>query len=325
MINKSDRIFITGASGFVGKHLVNELSNQGYGSLVPMYGKNHLDLLDSADIEHFIYKNVTSTQNNILFHVAGQVGGIGINKKCGGEFFYNNMLMGLNVIEICRIFSFKKLILLGTVCSYPAFPKTIPFKEEELEYINQTMEPTNSGYGTAKLALMKMVKEYNNQYTNFCGVSVVPVNMYGPRDNFNPDSSHVIPAIILKIHNAIKNKEKNIKLWGDGSASREFLHVSDCAKLLVRVMERYEDNSPLNLGTGQEITIKDLANKIKKLMNYDGEIIWDSSQPNGQMRRVLDITKMEEKLGMKAQIELEDGLKETISYFEELAMGKSNV
>jgi len=265
-------------------------------------------LTDPFVTEHVFMRHSPS----VVLHLAARVGGIGANKDNPGKFFYDNMSMGMNVIEMARRFSVKKLVLTSTVCSYPKFTK-VPFKEEDIW--NGYPEETNAPYGVAKKALMEMSQAYHKQY-GLMGVTLVPVNMYGPRDNFDPQSSHVIPALILKVQEAIDNGDSEIVVWGTGEASREFLYVEDCAEGIVSAMERYDSPEPVNLGTGREIKIKDLVVLIASLMGHSGKIVFDASKPDGQPRRCLDITKAQKEFGFVAKTDFTAGLSKTIEWFK---------
>jgi len=248
-----------------------------------------------------------------VVHAAGSVGGIGANKDNPGKFLYDNLIMGTHMIQEAKSRNLSKFIMLGTVCSYPKFA-SVPFKEEDI-WLGYP-EETNAPYGIAKKTLMKMVETYNEQY-GFRGVNLIPVNMYGPHDHFNLTTSHVIPALILKIKTAINNKHSSITVWGSGSVSREFLYVEDLARAIELSIETNVGPSPINIGTGSEISIKDLVNLIADLMGYQGKIIYDSSKPDGQPRRCLDTSKAKKLLGFEAKIGLEEGLKKTIKWYEE--------
>jgi GDP-L-fucose synthase len=239
------------------------------------------------------------------------VGGIGANQENPGKFMYENLIMGANLIEAARVRGVGKFILLGTVCSYPKFA-SVPFKEPTIW--KGYPEETNAPYGIAKKTLMKMVETYNWQY-GFNGVNLIPVNMYGPHDHFNLTSSHVIPALILKFYNAMKAGDREVELWGTGKASREFLFAPDCAEAIMLAIEKDIEPDPINIGTGKEITISGLANEIAEQMGFDGEILYDSSKPDGQPRRCLDVSRAKERLGFVAKTDFKDGLKQTIEWF----------
>ena len=248
---------------------------------------------------------------DIVIHLAAKVGGIGYNQKYPGSLFYDNAIMGLNMIESARSAEVSKFVQIGTVCAYPKFAP-VPFKEEEIW--NGYPEETNAPYGIAKKSLLVMAQAYRQQY----GMNIIyllPVNLYGPRDNFNLESSHVIPALIRKFIEAGEQRSKEVVVWGTGRASREFLYVDDAAEGIILGSERYDRGDPINLGTGREVSIGDLVNTIARLAGFDGKIIWDKSRPDGQPRRMLDTTKAQKEFGFRASVGLEDGLKRTIEWY----------
>jgi GDP-L-fucose synthase len=303
---KNKRITITGAHGFLGKHLVNELKKQDINNLfLPSHKEYNL-------VEKENCKKIAK-ESDIIIHLAAKVGGIGANKENPGSFFYDNLMMGAQLIEEARKNNVEKFVALGTVCAYPKFTP-VPFKEKDL-WLGYP-EETNAPYGLAKKMLLVQLQAYKQQY-DFNGIYLLPVNLYGPEDNFDLETSHVIPALIKKIHEAKKQNLPSITVWGTGSASREFLYAKDAAKAIVLATKHYNKTDPVNLGSGNEITIKDLVNLIAKLMNYKGEIVWDTTKPDGQPRRGLDTTLAEKEFGFKAQTSFEEGLKETIDWFEE--------
>ncbi len=275
-INKDDAILVTGGEGFLGHFVCNTLRDRGYTNVIPLAGtKGGVDLTDSFVTEHVFIRH----NPKVVLHLAARVGGIGANKDNPGRFFYDNMSMGMNVIE------------------WSGYP-----------------EETNAPYGVAKKSLMEMLQAYRKQYS-LNGITLIPVNMYGPRDNFDPQSSHVIPALILKVQEAIDRGDSEITAWGTGEASREFLYVEDCAEGIVLAMEDYDKPEPVNLGTGQEIKIKDLVLLIASLMGYSGDVVFDSSKPDGQPRRCLDVSRAKE-FGFSAKTEFNEGLLETIKWFK---------
>lgn len=301
------RILLTGATGFVGRNIKPVLEQKydviGVGS--------------EYDLRYPFHTNEMLAFNDadVVVHAAGTVGGIQANKDNPGKFIYDNLSMGMNLIEACRVFRIKKFILLGTVCSYPKYCQT-PFREEDLW--SGYPEETNAPYGIAKRTLMQMVMSYKKQY-GFNGVNLIPVNMYGPHDHFNLTSSHVIPALILKFYNAVKNNEKEVVVWGTGRATREFLYASDLADAIDAAIQRDVPSSPINIGTGREITIADLVTEIANQMGYTGSIKFDSSKPDGQPRRRLNTAFAEELLNFKANTNLNDGLQTTIEWFKKNA------
>ena len=308
-INRDDTILVTGGQGFLGHFVCKVLNEKGYENVVPLGGtKDGVDLTDPFITEHVFMRH----SPNVVLHLAARVGGIGANKENPGKFFYDNMSMGMNVIESSRRFCVKKVILASTVCSYPKFTE-VPFKEEDIW--NGYPEETNAPYGVAKKALMELLQAYYKQY-GLTGGTLVPVNMYGPRDNFDPQSSHVIPALILKVQEAIDRGDSEITAWGTGEASREFLYVEDCAEGIVLAMEQYNSPNPVNLGTGQEIKIKQLVTLIASLMGFSGKIVFDTSKPDGQPRRCLDTNKARKEFGFSAKTKFSEGLSKTIEWFK---------
>lgn len=299
------RITVTGGAGFLGKHLVEELKKEGAKNIfVPEYPEYDLTKLEDC--------RKVAEQSDIIIHLAAKVGGIGANMQHPGDFFYDNLMMGVGLIEQARLTKVEKFIAIGTICAYPKFTP-VPFKESDL-WIGYP-EETNAPYGLAKKMLLVQIQAYKQQY-GFNGIYLLPVNLYGPGDNFDPSHSHVIPALIKKISDAKKNNSPSIEVWGDGSASREFLFVKDAAKGIVLATKYYEKQEPVNLGSGMEITIKELITLLCELMEYKGKIIWDTTKPNGQPRRCLDVTKAEKEFGFKAKTEFREGLKETIKWWE---------
>ena len=300
----SKRITVTGASGFLGSFVIDELKKQGAKNIfTPTSEEYDLTTLDAC-------KKIAK-DSDIIIHLAAKVGGIGANMQNPGSFFYDNLMMGVQLIEQSRLAKVEKFVALGTICAYPKFT-SVPFKESDL-WIGYP-EETNAPYGLAKKMLLVQLQAYKQQY-NFNGIFLLPVNLYGPKDNFDPNSSHVIPALIRKISEAKKNKSPSITVWGDGSASREFLFVKDAAEGIVLATKLYNKTDPVNLGSGNEITIKDLTLLLCELMNYKGEIVWDKSKPNGQPRRCLDVSLAKKEFGFKAKTEFKDGLKQTIEWF----------
>ncbi len=299
------RITVTGANGFLGTHLIKELKNNDATNLFLPSHKEY-DLVEK-DICQKIAKD-----SDIIIHLAAKVGGIGANRENPGSFFYDNLMMGVQLIEQARLAKVEKFVALGTVCAYPKFTP-VPFKESDIW--NGYPEETNAPYGLAKKMLLVQLQAYKQQY-DFNGIYLLPVNLYGPGDNFDPKSSHVIPALIRKFVEAKKTGAEKVEIWGTGKASREFLFVKDAAKGITLATKRYEKQEPVNLGSGMEINMKDLALKIKELTNYQGELIFDPTKPDGQPRRCLDTSKAEKEFGFKAQTNFDEGLKETIKWFE---------
>ena len=248
---------------------------------------------------------------DIVIHLAATVGGIGANRNNPGKFFYDNAIMGIQLMEYARRFHIKKLVLIGTVCAYPKYTP-VPFKEEHLW--NGYPEETNAPYGLAKKMLLVQSQAYRKQY-GFNSVFLLPVNLYGPGDNFDLETSHVIPAIIRKCIEAKERGENEIIVWGDGSPTREFLYVEDGARAILLATEKYDESEPVNIGAGFEVSIKDLVNLIAQLTGFEGEIVWDTTKPNGQPRRRLNTSKAKEKFGFEARVELKEGLKRTIGWY----------
>ena len=306
-VGPKDLIAITGGDGFVGSFLRERLCQAGYDNQFIVRVED-FDLTREPDVER-LYRQV---KPDVVIHLAAAVGGIGANRENPGRFFYINLAMGLHLIEHARRVGLKRFVQVGTVCAYPKYAP-VPFKEEDLW--NGYPEETNAPYGIAKKALLVMCQSYRRQY-GMDAVYVLPVNMYGPRDNFNLGASHVIPALVRKCVEAKDRGDQQIVAWGTGSASREFLYVEDCADALVQVMSRYDSPEPLNIGTGREITIKNLTELIAKLVGFEGQIVWDPSKPDGQPRRCLDVSRIAAALGWQATTSLEVGLRKTIDWFQ---------
>ena len=307
-LNHSDKILITGGAGFLGSFVIERLTTLGYTNLVPLR-KRDFDLTHEAEVDRLY----TTHKPDVILHLAAEVGGIGANRDNPGRFFFANMAMGLHLIEGARKFGLKKFLQTGTICAYPNLTP-VPFKEENLW--DGYPEITNAPYGIAKKSLMVMCQAYRQQY-GLNSIYILPVNLYGPRDNFHPHSSHVIPALIRKCVEARDRGDAQISAWGTGSASREFLYVEDCAEGLIGAMEKYDSAEPMNLGSGREISIKNLTELIAKLSNFTGKIVWDPSKPDGQPRRCLDVSRAKEEIGFTARTSLEDGLKKTIQWFSD--------
>ena len=308
MINlKEKTIIVTGGAGFLGKFVIKNLKDRGCKNIfVPLI--EEYDLRNIKDIKQ-MYQDAKA---DIVIHLAAVVGGIGANRENPGKFFYDNLIMGVQLIEEARISGIEKFIALGTICAYPKFTP-VPFKEEDLW--TGYPEETNAPYGLAKKMLLVQSQAYRQQY-DFNSIFLLPVNLYGPGDNFDPSSSHVIPALIKKFYDAKKNGDPEVVVWGTGRATREFLYVSDCAEGIVLATEFYDKSDPVNLGAGFEISILDLAAKIKKIMGFNGNIVWDSSKPDGQPRRCLDTARAKEEFNFTAQTGFEEGLGETIEWYQ---------
>lgn len=302
----NSRVTVTGGAGFLGQVLCRKLAERGC-KRIDVPRRADYDLTVEADV----VRMYDDFQPDAVIHLAAEVGGIGANRDHPGRFFYANMAMGLHLIEHGRKRGVKRFVQTGTVCAYPKFTP-VPFREEELW--NGFPEETNAPYGVAKKALFLMLDAYQREY-DFSGVVVVPVNLYGPGDNFDLHTSHVIPALIRKCCDAIDNGDDSITCWGTGSASREFLYVDDAAEGILVAAEKAADPEPINLGTGNEIKIKDLVELIAKLTGFKGDIQWDSTKPDGQPRRCLDVSRAKERLGFTAQVGFEEGLARTIDWY----------
>ena len=306
-IEKNDKIVITGGTGFLGSFIVQRLRSLGYSNLLPLRKKD-FDLTHEEQVDR-LYQTL---KPQAILHLAAEVGGIGANRDNPGRFFFANMAMGMHLIEAARKFGLKKFVQVGTICAYPKFTP-VPFREGELW--NGYPEETNAPYGIAKKSLLVMCQAYREQY-GLDAIYLLPVNLYGPGDNFHLHTSHVIPALIRKCVEARNRSDAKIDAWGTGSASREFLYVEDCAQAIVAAMEKYDSPEPINLGSGREITILNLLELIARLSRFTGRIDWDSTKPDGQPRRCLDVSRAENKLGFVAGTSLEDGLRKTIDWFE---------
>lgn len=300
----SKRITITGASGFLGKHVVNEFKKNGVNNLFLPSSKEY-DLVEKEACKK------VAKESDIIIHLAAKVGGIEANRLNPATFFYENLMMGVNLIEEARINNIEKFVCLGTVCAYPKFTP-VPFKENDLW--EGYPEETNAPYGLAKKMLLVQLQTYKEQY-GFNGIYLLPVNLYGTHDSFDLTSSHVIPALIRKFVDAKENNLEKVEIWGSGNASREFLYVKDAAKGIFLATKKYNKTDPVNLGSGMEIKISDLALKIKELVGYSGEIYFNKEKPDGQPRRCLDISKAKKEFGFSATTLFEEGLKETINWW----------
>ena len=304
---KDRKVCVTGGAGFLGSFIVENLRQFGVKKVfVPLIEK--YNLVDP----HSIDRMLKDSQPDIILHLAAQVGGIGANREHPAEFFYNNLMMGVQLMHEAYLRKVKKFVALGTVCAYPKITP-VPFKEENLW--NGYPEETNAPYGLAKKMLLVQSQSYRQQY-GFNSIFLLPVNLYGPRDNFNPESSHVIPALIRKCIEARDTGNKEVVVWGDGSPTREFLYVEDASRGILLAAEKYEGDEPVNLGSGFEISIRDLVELIVSLTGFKGKVTWDTSKPNGQPRRCLDTSRAEKYFGFKAQVKFEEGLSKTIDWYE---------
>jgi GDP-L-fucose synthase len=306
---ENKRILVTGGAGFLGSHIVENLVQKRGVSV------SQIVVLRSNDSDLRVYDNCRKAVENadIIIHLAAKVGGIGFNQKYPGTLFYDNIIMGAQLMEAARLAKVEKFVQIGTVCAYPKFTPP-PFREADLW--NGYPEETNAPYGIAKKSLLVMAQAYRKQY----GMNVIyllPVNLYGPKDNFDVESSHVIPALIRKFVEATERGEKEVVVWGTGQASREFLYVEDAAEGIVQAAEKYDKAEPVNLGTGKEITIKDLVTLIARLTDFDGQIVWNTSKPDGQPRRCLDTSIAKREFGFEAKTSFVLGLQKTIEWYRQ--------
>ena len=307
---KDKRILVTGGAGFLGRQVIEQLVKAGADTqkiTVPRSREYNLCSMDAC-------QRVVQ-QQDIIVHLAAHVGGIGLNREKPAELFYDNLMMGTQLIHAAYQAGVEKFVCVGTICAYPKFTP-VPFKEDDLW--NGYPEETNAPYGVAKKALLVQLQAYRQQY-NFNGIYLLPVNLYGPEDNFDPSSSHVIPALIRKVYEAQQRGDKQLPVWGDGTPSREFLYSTDAARGIVMATQKYNDPDPVNLGTGYEITIRDLVELICELMEFKGELVWETDQPNGQPRRCLDTERAKQAFGFTAQVEFKEGLKNTIDWYRQHA------
>ncbi len=300
------RIVVTGGAGFLGSFVLEELKNRGARDVFVPRSKDY-DLVQ-MDAVRALYRDAKPT---ILLHLAARVGGIGANMASPGRFFYDNLIMGVQLIEACRRYGVEKTVVLGTICAYPKFTP-VPFREQDLW--SGYPEETNAPYGIAKKALLVQCQAYRQQY-GMNSIFLLPVNLYGPRDNFDLESSHVIPALIRKCVDAAESGAPQVVCWGDGSATREFFYVEDCAEAIIAATELYDRPDPVNLGSGMEISIRDLAAKIAALTGFTGRIVWDETKPNGQPRRCLDVTRARSEFGFRARTSFDSGLRKTIEWY----------
>jgi GDP-L-fucose synthase len=301
------RVVVTGGAGFLGRFVVDKLQRHADVEVFVPRSEDY-NLIEGEQVKRML----ADAQPDLVIHLAAVVGGIGHNQKNPGRFFYDNLMMGTQLIEQSRLSGVKKFVAIGTVCAYPKFTP-VPFKEDDLW--NGYPEETNAPYGLAKKMMLVQTQSYREQY-GFNGIFLLPANLYGPGDNFDLETSHVIPALIRKCVEARRNGAPSIQAWGSGNVSREFLYVEDCAEGVVKAAKVYDGSDPINLGNGREVIIKDLVETIARLSGFTGEIAWQASKPDGQPRRQLDTSRAYEKLGFQSQTSLEEGLRKTIDWFE---------
>ncbi|MFM7615050.1 MAG: GDP-L-fucose synthase family protein, partial [Synechococcales cyanobacterium] len=303
---RDKRIVVTGGAGFLGKQVIEQLLSAGA-------DQDKISVPRSRDCDLRVWENCKQAvnQQNVVIHLAAHVGGIGLNQEKPAELFYDNLMMGSQLIHAAYQAGVQKFICVGTICAYPKFTP-VPFQETDL-WMGYP-EETNAPYGIAKKALLVQLESYQHQY-GFDGIYLLPVNLYGPEDNFDPRSSHVIPALIRKVYEAKHRGDQELRVWGDGSPTREFLYVTDAAHGIVMATQNYSGTDPVNLGTGYEISIQTLVNLICQLMDFRGDVIWETNKPNGQPRRCLNVERAKTAFGFTAQIDLKVGLKKTIDWY----------
>ncbi len=307
----NQRILVTGGAGFLGKQVVAQLQQAGADlTKITVPRSRDYDLCQWEACQR------AADQQDVIIHLAAHVGGIGLNREKPAELFYDNLMMGTQLIHAAYQAGVQKFVCVGTICAYPKFTP-VPFKEDDL-WIGYP-EETNAPYGIAKKALLVQLQAYRDQY-GFDGIYLLPVNLYGPEDNFDPRSSHVIPALIHKVHEAQLSGQKQLPVWGDGSPTREFLYSEDAARGIVMATQNYSSPEPVNLGTGLEIKIRDLTELICELMNFEGELVWETDKPNGQPRRCLDVERAHQAFGFKAHMAFREGLKHTIDWYRSHAV-----
>ncbi len=299
------KVVVTGGAGFLGSHVVKKLRERGVEEIV-VPRTSDFDLRQKSACAQVVQGA------DIVIHLAANVGGIGYNREFPGTLFYDNLLMGVHMMEEARIAGVSKFVAIGTICAYPKFAP-VPFKEDDLW--DGYPEETNAPYGLAKKMMLVQSTAYRSQY-NFNSIFLLPVNLYGPGDNFSEKSSHVIPALIKKFVESKENGSDSVTVWGTGMATREFCYVDDAAEGIILATEKYNESDPVNIGAGFEISIKDLVEKIKSIVGYDGKIVWDTTKPDGQPRRMLDITRAKEKFGYVSTTNFDEGLKETIEWYK---------
>lgn len=304
------RILVTGGAGFLGQEVVSQLLKAGANA-----DKITVPRSRDCDLRQLDQCQRAAAGQDLIIHLAAHVGGIGLNREKPAELFYDNLMMGAQLIHAAHAAGVQKFVCVGTICAYPKFTP-VPFKEDDIW--EGYPEETNAPYGIAKKALLVQLQSYRQQY-GFDGIYLLPVNLYGPKDNFDPRSSHVIPALIRKVYEAQQRGDVKIPVWGDGSPTREFLYSEDAARGIVMGAQHYSDGDPVNLGTGYEISIKDLVELICELMGFDGDLVWETDKPNGQPRRCLDTTRAKERFGFEAQVPFRDGLRNTIEWYRQHA------
>lgn len=308
------RVCVTGGAGFLGSFVTEKLRQRGANEIfIPRYSE--YDLVQPQDVERLL----DDARPDVIIHLAAHVGGIGANRLHPAEFFYDNLMMGVQLMHQAWKRGVEKFVAIGTVCAYPKFTP-VPFREDDLW--NGYPEETNAPYGLAKKMLLVQAQAYRQQY-GFNAIFLLPVNLYGPRDNFDLESSHVIPALIRKCIEAQESGQERVEVWGDGSPTREFLYVEDAAEGILLAAERYNGADPVNLGSGFEISIRDLAELIRRLTGFEGKLVWDTSKPNGQPRRALDISRAERYFGFRAKTDFEEGLRRTIEWYRQNRLAKA--
>jgi len=308
------RMCVTGGAGFLGSFVTEKLRQRGANEIfIPRYPE--YDLVQPQDVERLL----DDARPDVIIHLAAHVGGIGANRLHPAEFFYDNLMMGVQLMHQAWKRGVEKFVAIGTVCAYPKYTP-VPFREDDLW--NGYPEETNAPYGLAKKMLLVQAQAYRQQY-GFNAIFLLPVNLYGPRDNFDLESSHVIPALIRKCIEAQESGQETVEVWGDGSPTREFLYVEDAAEGILLATERYNGPDPVNLGSGFEISIRDLAELIRRLTGFEGKLVWDTSKPNGQPRRALDISRAERYFGFRAKTDFEEGLRRTIEWYRQNRLVKA--
>jgi GDP-L-fucose synthase len=301
------RVCVTGGAGFLGYHLIEKLKARGATNIFIPKIENY-NLVEQADVKRML----SDAKPDVIIHLAAHVGGIGANREHPAEFFYDNLMMGVQLIHESWKAGVEKFVAIGTVCAYPKFTP-VPFREDDIW--NGYPEETNAPYGLAKKMLLTQSQAYRQQY-GYNSIFLIPVNLYGPRDNFRPESSHVIPALIKKCVEAVDRGEKEVPIWGDGSPTREFIYVDDAAEGIALATEKYNGSDPVNIGSGNEISIRALAELIAKLTGFTGQLMWDTTKPNGQPRRGLDVSRAEQYFGFRASMPFEEGLRRTIEWYQ---------